>query len=296
MRNLLFEACECEKDPMFDAAIVTKNGIERWYPATANNANNGHSSTKFFISTAIGILCDEGKLSLDTKITSLFCEDDKPVDMDVRWNEVSIRNALQHKTGIDEIPYGVDDDNHIELIGDDFLKYVFSLKIMHNPGTFRRYSDEAYYLLSRVISAASGMNTIDFFREKIMKPLGFRQWAMACCPKGYPIGGGGFFARSDDVAKLGFTYACGGIYNGRKIVSQNYIDEAMKFDYACTRHRDSDVFVKTGAKGQMIAFSVERCVAAAWHGFSEKDGNERNNRLLDGFIAHLDYLDTLKGD
>ena len=288
MQNAFFDAVLKEEAPMYDATIISADGVQKWQNPVSHNANNGHSTTKFFVAAAIGILCDRGLMSVDDKVTSFFTEDEMGEAHENGWDNVTVRYTLQHKTGMEHIPYGVDEDEHIEKIGDDFLKYVFSIKIEHEPGTFYKYSDASYYLLGRIISKASGMNAIIFMRENIMKPLGFAQWSMATCPQGYPICGGGFFARSEDCAKLGYAYACGGIYNGKQIVSQEWIDESKKNDFACTQFRDTGIFLKTGARGQCIAFSPEKKVAAAWHGCSAPDDNgKRNDRLLSAFDAYL---------
>lgn len=291
MLNPLFEAVLREKDPMYDCAVITEKGTEYWKYPDCNYANNSHSVTKLFVCTAVGILSEQGKINIKDSVTSFFDASELPAGMDSRWHSVTVEQTMQHKTGMDTIPFNVDNDDDLEKIGPDFLKYVFSLPIEHEPGTYRRYSDEAFYLLIRIISKAAGENAEEFFRKNLMGPLGFRQWSMAKCPMGYPIGGGGFYCRSDDAAKLGFTYAMGGVFEGKRIISEQWVKDAMALDYACTRHRDSSVFVKTGAKGQMVAFSVEKKVAAAWHGCSDKDGNERNNRLLDGFLAYIDAMD-----
>jgi len=293
MANALFEAVENESAPMYDAAVITENGIEMWKNPVCHNANNSHSATKFFIATAIGQLCDAGKMSLDDKVTSFFTAEEMGDTLDEGWHNVTVRQTLQHKTGMEHIPYGVDEDNDIEKIGEDFLKYVFSIKIEHTPGEVRHYSDAAYYLLGRIINKASGMDTVVYLREHITKPLYFKQWAIALCPMGYPICGGGFFTRADDMAKLGYAYACGGMYDGNRIISEDWINMAMTQDFACTQHRDSDVYVKTGARGQMVAFSIKRKAACAWHGCSDPDDNGmRNNRLLDGFLKYLDEKES----
>lgn len=285
--NELFKAVENEAEPMFDAALITEDGISVWRSPTANNANNSHSVTKFFIAAAVGILCDRGALTVDTPVVSLFDKSSLPEDMSPGWQKVRVKDCLRHMTGIEKVPYGVDEDDHIELIGKDFLKYVFSLEIGHEPGTFYKYSDAAYYLLGRVIAAVTGAPCDVFLKNEIFDPLGFRQWAMAKCPMGHPICGGGFFARSDDLAKLGYAYACGGVYEGRRIVSEKWIEESMANDYACTSFRGSDIHLKTGAFGQMVAFSRERRSAAAWHGFATDDG-KRNDRLLEAYQRFLD--------
>ncbi|MCQ2461999.1 MAG: serine hydrolase [Clostridia bacterium] len=287
--NPLFEAIEKEEAPMYDAAVITAEGEEIWKNPVCHNANNSHSATKLFVATAIGMLCDRGQMSVDDCVTSFFSEKEMGDTMCPGWKNVTVRHALQHKTGMEVIPYGVDEDEHIALIGEDYLKYVFSIEIAHEPGSFYKYSDASYYLLGRIIAKVSGVNTIEFFRENLMKPLNFGQWAMTTCPMGYPICGGGFFARSVDTAKLGYTYAMGGVYNGKRIISKEWIEQAMANDYACTRFRDTDVYLKTGARGQIVAFSVQRKTAASWHGCSAPDDNgKRNDRLLEAFVKYLD--------
>ena len=289
MTNALFEGVLNEYAPMYDAAVITAEGTRYWRHPCANHANNGHSTTKLFVATAIGILCDRGALTPDTTIGSLFSDKEKGDSYDEGWDRVTVRDALRHKTGIETVPYGVDDDDSAPLIGDDYLGYVLSLKIMHDPGTFYRYSDAAYYLLCRVIAKVSGQTADVFLKENVFEPLSFRQWAMAKCPQGHPIGGGGFFARADDVAKLGYVYACNGEFDKKKIISKEWIDAAMAQNYACSRFRDTDIYLKTGARGQCVAFSRERPSAAAWHGCAAPDDEgKRNDRLLLSYQRFLD--------
>ncbi|MCQ2476041.1 MAG: beta-lactamase family protein [Clostridia bacterium] len=285
--NSFFEAFINEKEPVYDIAYISAEGTECWRSPVANNANNSHSVTKFFIATAIGTLVDSGKLSVDSKVTSFFAKDMLPEKMSPEWNEVTVAQTMRHRTGIEKIPYNIDNDNDIGFIGDDFLKYVFSLEIAHEPGTFRQYSDEAYYLLGRIIHSVTGLTADEYLKKVVFEPLGFRQWAMAKCPKGFPICGGGFFARSDDLAKLGWAYANNGIYEGKRIVSKEWTEAAMENDYACTRFRDTDIFLKTGACGQIVAFSKQRPSGVSWHGYSTDNG-KRNDRMLEAYCRLLD--------
>lgn len=293
MHNALFDAVLKEKDPMYDAAVITDDGIEYWHNENCNFANNGHSVTKFFISSAIGALVTEGKIKTSDKITDFFTNEEIGDNIDKGWYGVTVEHALQHKTGMLSVPYGVDEDKHIELIGEDFLKYVFSINIDAKPGTEYKYTDAAYYLLGRVIAKAAGMTAYEYIREKITKPLGFKQWGMILCPMGHTIGGGGLYSRSDDNAKLGFLWANKGKYGDNEIISYDYIKAAMENDYASTSFRGTDVYLKTGAKGQCIAYSIKRKAATAWHGYSYSDGNARNDRLL---IAFCQYLDKKFGE
>ncbi len=288
MNNALFDAVLDEKDPMYDAAVITDDGIEYWHSENCNLANNGHSVTKFFISSAVGALVTAGKLEVKDKITNFFSKEEMGDNIDSGWYNVTVEHALQHRTGMLNIPYGVDEDEHISLIGEDFLKYVFSIKIDAVPGTKYKYTDADYYLLGRVIAKAAGVTAYEYIRDKIAKPLGFKQWGMLLCPMGHTIGGGGLYTRSDDNAKLGFLWANKGKNGGDEIISYDYIKAAMNNDYAVSSFRGTDVYLKTGAKGQCVAYSLKRKAAAAWHGYSYSDGNARNDRLLLAFCKYLD--------
>lgn len=288
MRNALFDAVLKETDPMYDAAVITDNGIEYWHNENCNYANNGHSVTKFFISSAVGILVTEGKLKVTDKVTDFFTKEEIGDNIDIGWYDVTVEHALQHKTGMLNIPYGVDEDEHIALIGKDFLKFVFSVKIDVKPGTEYKYTDADYYLLGRIIAKAAGKTAYEFIREKIATPLGFKQWGMILCPMGHTIGGGGLYSRSDDNAKLGFLWANKGILDRKEVLSEDYIKAAMENDYASASFRGTDIYLKTGAKGQCVAYSLKRKAAAAWHGYSYSDGNARNDRLLLAFSQYLD--------
>ncbi len=286
MSNSFLDAVLNESDPMYDAAIITENGIEYWRNPCSNPINNGYSTAKLFYATAVGVCCDKGLLSLDTKVTSLFNESEFPEKIDRKWHNVTVYDVLRHKIGFENLPCDVCDDEAFEIFGDDFLRYIFSLELPHERDTFRRYSDAAYYLAGRIIHKVSGMTADDFLEENILKPLDFGHWASTHCRMGHPICGDYLFCTSKDSAKLGYVYACEGFYNGKKIISNEWIESAIKNDFACTQFRDTDIYVKTGAHGQMIAFSIKHRASAAWHGYS-LDGNARNDRLLEAFCDWL---------
>ena len=276
---------ECETDPMYDAALIQNGTIYYWHNKNSNNANNGHSTTKLFIDSCVGILYDRGILDIKAPVTSFFTKEELPCAMDSKWNSVTVHDAMRHRMGIDSIPYGVDEDNDIDKIGSDFLGYVLSLELKYKPDEYYRYSDAAYYLLSRIISNAAGEKCQDFMFNNLLKPLGFRQWATAVCPEGYMIGGGGFFSRADDMAKLPYVYANGGVFEKKRILSENWIHLAVENHYALDVHGSTGAYYKTGAMGQGVIFKNNS--SFAWHGCSPDDGGNRTTRLFDAFCDYI---------
>lgn len=278
--------------PVFDVGIASADGVEWHLSADANECNNSHSATKAIIAAGIGILRDRNRLSLNDCVLSFFKKEDLPEQIDERWNAVTVEYALQHKMGLGENSglLGIDADDSRDKIGDDFLKHIFSVRLEHIPGTYRKYSDAAYYILSRIMHAVSGQTADKFLLENLLNPVGFHECAFGCCPKGHPIGGGAFYARSDDMARFAYLYANEGIYNGKQIISKEWIELSAANDYAWTPFRETDIFVKTGARGQMVAYSKSKRVGISWHGCCSTGGNDRNDRFLEAFEKVLAEL------
>lgn len=271
--------------PLFDVGIVSSNGIEWHHNTDSNECNNSHSATKAIIAAGIGILWDRNELCLNDCVLSFFNSEDLPSQIDARWNKVTIEHALQHKIGIGENSglLGIDDIDSREKIGDDFLRHIISVPLAHEPGTFRKYTDAAYYVLSRIIHSTSGQTADKFLLANLLNPLGFHECAFGCCPQGHPIGGGGLYVRSDDMARFAYLYANEGIWHNTRLISKDWIERSAENDYAWTPFRQTDIFVKTGARGQMVAYSKSKRVGISWHGCCSIGGNDRNDAYLEAF-------------
>ena len=304
------ELADITDGTLLDAAIMTEDGIEEWRDERANTCENSHSCTKLFTSVCIGMLWDDGLLSLEEKFAALF-PDLWPNDMDPRWQDVTIENALRHEIGFEDS--GVDLEGEILCGGGtiDPLTLILGAKIVHEPGTFYKYSDAAYYLLSRIVEQKSGMTLEQFIRRRLGVPMGFRDFALACCPMGHSLGGGCLYMRAGDMVKLGYMLACGGVYDEERLLSQAYIDRMREHCYALNHYREtgggkgivpeeyvralreregsnyheSEIFIKTGAFGQGIAFSGRHRIAAAWHraAYHQFPDLDRNSVTLHSF-------------
>ena len=129
---------------------------------------------KQFTATAVMMLVEEGKISLDDKITKYFSEAPE------YWNRITVRHLLSHTSGI---------QNHVAVPGylkifktdiafettparEEILKEFFKLPKEFEPGETWAYDNTGYYLLGFVIEKASGKNYYRFLDERIFKPLG----------------------------------------------------------------------------------------------------------------------------
>ncbi|MBR6709359.1 MAG: serine hydrolase [Clostridia bacterium] len=247
--------------------IAESNGesIESVRLNGGNPCQNSYSVAKAFAMTAIGILYDDGKIDLDEKIVDIFADELVP-DMDERWNEMTLHHVMKHRCGF-SLGYLDIDSHDSTTFGEDYLKLLFETKLNCHPGEEYNYSDAAYYLVSRVVSKKSGKKLDAFLWERLFFPMGFREVAWSCCPKGYPMGATGLYIYTEDMVKLGELYLCEGVYRGKRLLSKEWVDIVKEREYEFHRICDGRGYGKGGMRGQMLVFFPEAKKAIAWHSY-----------------------------
>ena len=250
---------------LYGFALMTEEGIEEIPCRMCNPCNNSYSVTKAFTATAAGMLWEQGRLDLDRPVTEFF---PGYAPADEKWNRVTLRHALTHRMGIDEGYLDIDVEDIYSYGTDDFLEVVFGKKLPHEPGTFYRYSDAAYYLAARIVEEAAGERADDFLMHELLTPLKVQEAAWSRCPQNHPMGATGLYIRSRDMVKLGWLYANGGRLEGKQLISEQWIEEERKGELAFTSCAKGDARGKGGMCGQMLMFSKNKRFAAAWHSYT----------------------------
>jgi D-alanyl-D-alanine carboxypeptidase len=135
-------------------------------PATASMAYPIGSISKQFTATALLLLQQQGKLSLDDKVSKYFPEL-------TRANEVSLRNLMTMTSGYEDFAPQ-------DYIIPDWYKEIVPLANVHvwagkpldfTPGTDWQYSNTNYVLLGLVVEKVSGKPLFQFLRENVFTPL-----------------------------------------------------------------------------------------------------------------------------
>jgi len=129
------------------------------------------SNSKAFTVAAIGILCDEGKLHLDDKVTD-YIPEFKLYDPWVT-SEFTIRDLLCHRSGLG---LGAGDLMDFPDSTDFTMKdVIYNLRYFKPVTSFRStfaYDNQLYIVAGEVVARVSGMSWEDFIEMRIMKPLG----------------------------------------------------------------------------------------------------------------------------
>ena len=220
-----------------------------------------YSGAKTFTMTAIGMLYDRGLLAPEDKICDIF-RDELPAGMDPRWETCTVDMALAHRPGL---PGGFLDIDctPMSAFPDDYLRYLFTYPLAYAPGTEERYSDGAYYLLSRVVSKKTGLPMEDFLRRELLGKLDFGEIAFSHCPRGYAMGATGVYVHARDYVKLGYLYLTGGLWKGTRALSEEWVGLALSRPYNFEWDPTRTIFYKGGMFGQklIVAPSQERALA-----------------------------------
>lgn len=135
-------------------------------PVTPETVFEIGSVTKQFTAACIMLLVEEGKLSLDDKI-SLYL-----TNTPASWTNVTIRHLLTHTSGIKNYTglEGFGLAHHLTQA--QFIAKIGELPLGFAPGEKFSYCNTGYNLLGFIIENVSGKRYWEFLSEKILGPLG----------------------------------------------------------------------------------------------------------------------------
>ncbi len=228
-----------------------------------NFCRNVYSVAKTFAMTAIGILYDKGLVKVDEKICEILSDEIPENGMDERWKNATIENALTHKLGLPEGFLDIDCNKSSDFT-DNYLDYLFRYPLECAPGEVYCYSDGAFYLISCIVEKITGICLDTFLWKELFLKLDFQEAAWSHCPKGHAMGGTGLYIHSSDMVKLGAVYLNNGIYNGKRILSEEWCRLAVEKGFALDWDDEEHIlYQKGGMHGQslMVIPSSGRAVA-----------------------------------
>ncbi len=251
------------------AEMTGDNTPERVEIAESNACQNIYSVSKVYSVTAVGILCDRGLLSVDETVTDIL-GDECPAGYDPYWEQTTVDMLMRHMIGY---PGGFDTDvfdaSHYDP---DYLKEIMLKKWTCPPDTERHYNDAGYYIISRIVNKRAGKPLFAFCWENIFLPLGFREAAWSCCPQGHAIGATALYIRTDDMIKIGGVYLNKGMYQGKRIVSEKWVNKVLERRYEFSPNGIRDSYNKGGMNGQNLLVIPSENRVVGWQGYDIHPG------------------------
>ena len=150
--------------------------VELNVPVKPETIFQSGSVGKQFVSAAIMMLVEQGKLSLDDSITKYF------PGAPPAWKPILLKNLLSHTSGLadyeNEASFN-DPTNpfylRLDFTEDQLMSKFYKLAIENAPGDKWNYRNVNYAILGILIGKVSGMFYGDYLAEHIFRPLGMAQ-------------------------------------------------------------------------------------------------------------------------
>ncbi len=141
--------------------------VELSVPATAETVYQIGSITKQFTATAIMMLVEDGKLSLDDPIARHL------TDSPDTWKDVTVRNLLNHTSGIKSYTSIADNmkKSRLDRGKADIIGTVRELPLEFQPGEKWSYNNTGFFLLGQIVEQVSGKPYAEFLAERIFRLL-----------------------------------------------------------------------------------------------------------------------------
>jgi CubicO group peptidase (beta-lactamase class C family) len=183
---------------------------------------------KSFTSMLVGAAIDEGKIKSVDEPVGDFLPEYKEGDN----AKLTIKNLLTMSSGINF------DEDYVNPLaypaaayyGSDIKKLTYKYKVTEEPGKRFKYLSGNSELLGFIIEKATGKKVADYFSEKIWSQIGAKNSAFWCLDhedgmeKVYCC----FNSNARDFARLGKLYLDSGKYNGKQIISTDYVLNSIK--------------------------------------------------------------------
>lgn len=213
--------------PGVTQAVVIRNGVLIWKGNDIDNRHHTWSCTKSFTSTALGLLIDDGRCSLDT-LAKEFIPELAPLYPAVKLRHFTTMTSGYHATG--------NDGGH----GQSPTWWEPSTPHFA-PGTKYEYFDSAMNQFSRTMTVIAGEKVEALFKRRIADPIGMVNWDWVANGTigGLEISGGagnsgGMSISAREFARFGHLFLHRGRWGGAQLISASWVDQATRCQVPAT--------------------------------------------------------------
>ncbi|HEU4885424.1 MAG TPA: serine hydrolase [Longimicrobium sp.] len=147
--------------------------------------------------------------------------------LDARKRALTLDHLLTMSSGFDCDDSGdrPGDESNItdQAENPDWYGIILDLNVIREPGAQAVYCSINPHLAGGVLSRVTGRSLPDLMYELVAQPLGMRGYYVPITPLGDGYLGGGWRFRPRDFMKLGQLYLNGGTWQGRRVLSEDWV-------------------------------------------------------------------------
>ena len=257
--------------PRTRALIVLYDGriiAEQYAPGfNADTPLIGWSMTKSVTGTLVGILVEEGKLSLEDRNLLPQWKGD-------RRKEITLKQLLQMNSGLEFTEQCEDplaDCPQMLFNSKNMAAYALNKPLINEPGSEWDYSSGTTNILSGIIRDAVGGTDADYLtfpRRALFDRLGMSTAVIETDTSGNFVGSSYMYASARDWARFGLLYLQDGVWENERILPEGWVEFSrtsatvakgrygahfwLMKNYPQQKPLPQDLFMADGYQGQSI--------------------------------------------
>jgi len=220
--------------PNVHSVLIIKDGKlvfeEYFYEYNKDSLQELRSASKSFISALTGIAIEKGFIkSKNETVLSYFPEYDFENNSEAK-GRITIENLLTNQSGLDcDISNPKSEGNETTMSNsDDWIKFTLDLPMVDTPGGRGMYCSGNPITLGRIIEKSTNKPLPDFAKANLLSPLNISKFKWNFRPdKSSSETFCQLYLRPRDMAKFGLLYLNGGSWNGKQIISRDWIQQSL---------------------------------------------------------------------
>jgi CubicO group peptidase (beta-lactamase class C family) len=221
--RLVFETYLSGRDERWGSGLgVVEHG--------ADVLHDVRSVTKSVVSLLVGIALDRKLIGgIDEPVLGFFPE--YAALASPEKNRILVRHMLAMSSGLawdENRPYSDPKNSEIQMVrSPDPYRFVLEQPTPSAPDKVWNYNGGSTQMLAGIVQKVSGQRIEAFARDALFEPLAFTDYEWVKMPNGETAAASGLRLRPRDMAKIGQLLLNGGQWEGKRIVSADWLRESV---------------------------------------------------------------------
>lgn len=185
-----------------------------------------YSATKSVLSLAVGMAVDEGKFDIARSILN-YMKPEWKAGLSEEQREIYEKLPVERflTMSVKGFPFRPE--------GEHWIPEMLSLPLAEPGKREFDYSNVSAYLVGVALTNALQEDLYDYLNRKLFTPLEINAPTYGRCPDGYFYGASQMELTVNELSRIGLLVYNNGIYNGQRIVSEEYVKRATSVQQMC---------------------------------------------------------------
>jgi len=220
IRNYL-EALKNDRSVSLHSVLIAKDGYEiaRFdnIPYSSEKWHVSYSMCKTVVGLAVGLLIEEGKLSVEDKVLKIFGKK-LPLTVNIKSWSMTVKHLLTMQSGVTFNEAGA-------VSEDKWTEAFLSSQLLFEPGKDFLYNSMNTYMLAAIVKEITGEGLVEYLTPRLFEPMGIKRFLWEKSPEGIEKGGWGLYIMPSDMLKLGVLFQQYGKWDGKQLIPEKWITE-----------------------------------------------------------------------